>query len=491
MKKILIASVLFVAGFCFGVEQAKPNVLFIAVDDLVPALGCYGDERVISPNIDKLAGQGTTFLRAQCQWPVCGPSRASIMSGLRPETTGVMNLKTKWRESNPGIVSLPEHLKQHGYFTTGTGKIYDRRCVDSEKIMDKESWSEPYTTSPGGYPKGDADNRARDECPEGWNKLASIAYDTEMKNFQDYRIAQHGLKLMRERAAAEQPFFLAVGFKKPHLAFVSPKKYWDMYAHDSIEVHAFQEHAADSSGFGPPDMNEIRSYYPFPKEGHDLPVEVQKQLIHGYLSCVTFIDDLIGSLLNELEALGLKENTIVVLWGDHGFHLGDHGYWGKHSTFEQAARVPLIIVDPRMKKSGQTTVSPAEFTDVFPTLCELTGVPVLDQLQGVSLVPVMNDPEVKVRKGATTLYKSTGKKGALGYSYRTERYRYIEWINRYSKKVVGRDLYDYEKDPFETQSLAKNPKYTTILQELAEGLYADAEGWKLLETSLNARSQRL
>lgn len=491
MKKILIASVLFVAGFCFGVEQAKPNVLFIAVDDLVPALGCYGDERVISPNIDKLAGQGTTFLRAQCQWPVCGPSRASIMSGLRPETTGVMNLKTKWRESNPGIVSLPEHLKQHGYFTTGTGKIYDRRCVDSEKIMDKESWSEPYTTSPGGYPKGDADNRARDECPEGWNKLASIAYDTEMKNFQDYRIAQHGLKLMRERAAAEQPFFLAVGFKKPHLAFVSPKKYWDMYAHDFIEVHAFQEHAADSSGFGPPDMNEIRSYYPFPKEGHDLPVEVQKQLIHGYLSCVTFIDDLIGSLLNELEALGLKENTIVVLWGDHGFHLGDHGYWGKHSTFEQAARVPLIIVDPRMKKSGQTTVSPAEFTDVFPTLCELTGVPVLDQLQGVSLVPVMNDPEVKVRKGATTLYKSTGKKGALGYSYRTERYRYIEWINRYSKKVFGRDLYDYEKDPFETQSLAKNPKYTTIMQELAEGLYADAEGWKLLETSLNARSQRL
>ncbi|MGB0273529.1 MAG: sulfatase [Opitutales bacterium] len=491
MKKILIASVLFVAGFCFGVEQAKPNVLFIAVDDLVPTLGCYGDERVISPNIDKLAGQGTTFLRAQCQWPVCGPSRASIMSGLRPETTGVMNLKTKWRISNPGIVSLPEHLKQHGYFTTGTGKIYDRRCVDSEKIMDKESWSEPYTTSPGGYPKGDADNRARDECPEGWNKLASIAYDTEMKNFQDYRIAQHGLKLMRERAAAEQPFFLAVGFKKPHLAFVSPKKYWDMYAHDSIEVHAFQEHAADSSGFGPPDMNEIRSYYPFPKEGHDLPVEVQKQLIHGYLSCVTFIDDLIGSLLNELEALGLKENTIVVLWGDHGFHLGDHGYWGKHSTFEQAARVPLIIVDPRMKKSGQTTVSPAEFTDVFPTLCELTGVPVLDQLQGVSLVPVMNDPEVKVRKGATTLYKSTGKKGALGYSYRTERYRYIEWINRYSKKVVGRDLYDYEKDPFETQSLAKNPKYTTIMQELAEGLYADAEGWKLLETSLNARSQRL
>ena len=488
MKHVFIAICVVISfvsiDTSFAELKTQPNVLFIAVDDLVPALGCYGDKRVISPNIDKLASQGTTFIRAQCQWPVCGPSRASVMSGLRPETTGVMNLKTKWRQSNPDIVSLPEHLKKHGYFTTGTGKIYDRRCVDSVKLMDKESWSEPYTTSPGGYPKGDADIRAKKECPEGWRKIASIAYDLEMENFQDYRIAQHGLKLMRERASKEKPFFLAVGFKKPHLPFVSPKKYWNMYDHNSIEVNEFQEHAANHSGYGPPDMNEIRSYHPFPKEGNDVPIEVQKQLIHGYFSCVTFIDDMIGELLNELESLGLKEDTIVVLWGDHGFHLGDHGYWGKHSTFEQASRVPLIIVDPRMGKAGQKTVSPAEFTDVFPTLCELTGVPTLEQLQGVSLVPVMKDPVVKVREGATTLYKSMGKNGASGYSYRTDRYRYIEWIHRYSKKVVGRDLFDYEKDPLEKQSLANEPQYSNMIKELAEGLYSDAKGWKLLSESL-------
>jgi arylsulfatase A-like enzyme len=406
------------------------------------------------------------------------------MSGLRPEATGVLNLRTKWRESNPDIVALPEYLKSHGYFTTGTGKIYDRRCVDSEETMDEESWSEPYTRIPGGYPKDDADIRAKSQCPEGWNKIASIAYDTKMEDFQDDRIANHGIKLMRERATDGQPFFLAVGFKKPHLPFVSPQKYWDMYDHDSIEIHEFQQHAAESSGYGPPGMNEIRTYYPFPKEGNDVPVEVQKQLIHGYLSCVTFIDDMIGRLLNELETLKLKENTIVVLWGDHGFHLGDHGYWGKHSTFEQAARVPLIIVDPRLNKGGQKTVSPAELTDVFPTLCELTGVPALDQLQGVSLVPVLKDPVVKVRDAATTLYKSTGKKGALGYSCRTERYRYIEWINRDSGKVVGRDLFDYEKDPSEKRSLANDPEYAQVLEDMAKILHNDIAGWKTLQRSL-------
>ncbi|MDD7986429.1 sulfatase [Lentisphaera marina] len=469
----------------------KPNVLFIAVDDLVPRLGVYGDKLAKSPHIDRMAARGTTFLHAQCQYPVCGPSRASIMSGLRPESAGVLDLKTKWREANPNIVSLPQYLKEHGYFTTGTGKIYDYRCVDNLEIMDKESWSEAFSFRPGLSSKdveqiGKAEANQKRKNIEGYtykySKVAAAPIN-KLVDFRDYRVAQEGIKRMRERAAADEPFFLAVGFAKPHLPFYAPKKYWDLYKRDQFEIHPFQKQAAGNSGRGYGKSSELRVYEGIPKEGEatDFSPQLQKELIHGYYACVSYIDFLVGMLTDELKRLKLDDNTIIILWGDHGFHLGDHGQWAKNTSFEQAARAPLIIVDPRQSSPGTKSKSPAEFTDVFPTLCDLIGLPKPDFLQGESLAPVLEDPKAKPREGAVTIRK--GWKD-IGYSVRNERYRYIEWVHTETKKVIGRDLFDYQKDPDETQNQAMNPEYTKVLEDMTKILHNDSAGLKLLQESL-------
>jgi iduronate 2-sulfatase len=469
-----------------------PNVLFIAVDDLVPRLGVYGDEWVKSPHIDRLASKGTTFLHAQCQYPVCGPSRASLMSGLRPESAGVLDLKTKWREANPAIVSLPQYLKEHGYFTTGTGKVYDYRSVDNPEIMDAESWSEPFSFKPG-LSSADVEQKGKAEASQKQKTIPGYKYnyskvtaapENPMVDFRDYRVAQEGIKRMRERAAADEPFFLAVGFAKPHLPFYAPKKYWDLYDRDAFEIHPFQKEAAGNSGLGYGNSGEIRVYEGIPVgvDASEFPVALQKELIHGYYACVSYIDALVGMLLDELEALNLQDNTIIVLWGDHGFHLGDHAQWAKNTPFEQAARAPLIIVDPRQASKGARTVSPAEFTDIYPTLCELLGLPLPDFLEGKSLAAVLDDPSAKPREGAVTIVANV--KYWIGYSVRNERYRYIEWVHPVTKKVRGRDLFDYEKDPYETQNLVDNPEYAEVLQNMIQILHSDTAGLKVLQESL-------
>ena len=487
-------SCLFLCLSCAFASE-KPNVLFIAVDDLVPRLGVYGDTTVQSPHIDRLASRGTTFLHAQCQYPVCGPSRASLMSGLRPESAGVLDLKTKWREANPAIVSLPQYLKEHGYFTTGTGKIYDYRSVDDPEIMDAESWSEPFSFKPGLSAK-DVEQQNKAEASrrrysiEGYKyKYAKVADAPEnpMVDFRDYRVAQEGIKRMRERAEADEPFFLAVGFAKPHLPFYAPKKYWDLYERDDFEIHPFQEKAAGNSGYGYHKSGELRVYEGIPGgvDGVDtskFSVALQKELIHGYYACVSYIDALVGMLLDELEALNLQDDTIIVLWGDHGFHLGDHAQWAKNTPFEQAARSPLFIADPRQASKGARTASPAEFTDIYPTLCELLGLPLPDFLEGKSLAAVLDDPSAKPREGAVTIV-ARGK-WQIGYSLRNERYRYIEWLHPVTKKLRGRDLFDYANDPYETRNLANNSEYADVLQDMIGILHRDTAGLKVLQESL-------
>jgi len=486
--------ILFCLFLCLSSAFAsgKPNVLFIAVDDLVPRLGVYGDTVVKSPHIDRLASWGTTFLHAQCQYPVCGPSRASLMSGLRPESAGVLDLKTKWREANPAIVSLPQYLKEHGYFTTGTGKVYDYRSVDDPEIMDAESWSEPFSFKPG-LSSADVEQKGKAEASQKRNTIPGYKYqysqvtaapENPLVDFRDYRVAQEGIKRMRERAAADEPFFLAVGFAKPHLPFYAPKKYWDLYERDAFEIHPFQEKAAGNSGYGYGNSGEIRVYegIPVDADASEFPVALQKELIHGYYACVSYIDALVGMLLDELEALNLQDNTIIVLWGDHGFHLGDHAQWAKNTPFEQAARAPLLIVDPRQSSKGGRTASPAEFTDIYPTLCELLGLPLPDFLEGKSLAAVLDDPSAKPRQGAVTIVSNV--KYWIGYSVRNERYRYIEWVHPVTKKVRGRDLFDYAKDPYETKNLVDHPEYAEVLQSMIQILHSDTAGLKVLQESL-------
>ena len=452
---------------CLALVQAKSNaaetakrsnVLFIAIDDLKPVLGCYGDSTVIAPNIDRLAASGTVFQTAHCQWPVCGPSRASLMTSLRPEAVGVMDLKTDMRKKNPDVLTLPQHFKNNGYATAGTGKIYDPRCVDNKKSLDAPSWSIPFV----GLKYG--------KIQFGSVKDVVLAPEVKDADLTDGQIRINGVKLLQQMSKSDQPFFVAVGFKKPHLPFVAPKKYWDMYDRDQFKLASHQSGIEKASGYTLHDSKEFRGYEGVPSKGL-ISESLQRESIHGYYACVSYVDAQVGLLLEELDKLGLTGSTHVVLWGDHGFHLGDHGMWGKHSTLEQATRVPLIV-----RPCGMTPVekssAPVEFTDLFPTLCELTGLPIPSEINGRSFAKLLIGEVDHVRNGALTVFKS---KGSVGYSYRNNQHRLTLWVNKRGK-TVATELYDYDIDPMETINFATDPSYTETLTKLTQQLRSDAQG---------------
>ena len=438
------------------------NILFIAVDDLKPILGCYGDKFVKTPNIDSLAKKGTVFLNNHCQWAVCGPTRASLLTGMRPEQTGIYGFSKKMRDVHPQILTLPQYFKQKGYETIARGKIFDPRCVrGGRKHDDPESWSSPYKAIWGKF--------------KNKEKYVVLSPELPDKMFTDGQYAEAGVKLIDEFSKGKKPFFIAIGFKKPHLPFVAPKKYWDMYDESNIQLAGYQKPA---QGVNPihnyHNSNELRTYKGVPKQG-PIPGDLQKKLIHGYYACTSFIDAQIGKLLDELKSQGVEDKTIICLWGDHGWHLGDHGLWGKHTTLEQATRSPLIIYAPGFQ--ANITTSPTEFVDVFPTLCQLAGLPIPPHLNGKSLVPIMKDPNKMVKTGAVSNFNRKG----FGYAFRDKRYRYIEWINTKTKKIIDRELYDYQKDPEETVDYSKQGDYKDIMEKLSKELReVGKDGCKLL-----------
>lgn len=489
---------LFFASLCMAASvwaDQKPNILFIAVDDLKPMLGCYGDPDVQSPNIDKLAARGLVFLNNSCQQSVCAPSRASLMTGTYPDTTKVYDLKTQMREANPDTLALPEYLRRFGYETTGVGKIYDPRSVDN--VFDAPSWSQPFYQQgrgqdyaqgkpTGGYLSPEVatakkefraylkvhgikkdDKEAYGEAMVKFPmfKPVSECLDVPDNAYDDGAFALCAMEQMEQLAAGGKPFFLAVGFKKPHLPFVAPKKYWDLYDRSKIEVAPFQQMPKGAPAYAFQDSWELRSGYSgIPEE----PVAKEKQLemIHGYRACVSYTDAQIGKVLDKLNELGLVDKTIVVLWGDHGWHLGDHGMFCKHTNYEQAVRSPLIIAVPHQKTKGLKTMSPTEFVDIFPSLCELVDIPVPASVEGKSLLKVLDDAEAKVREAALEQYP---RNNMMGYTLRDERYRYVKWVEmdymsgERSGSMNASELYDYETDPLETVNLASNPEFTPLV----------------------------
>jgi len=495
MKRLILS--LFVAAGTLQAQQ-KPNILFIAVDDLKPMLGCYGDTDILSPNIDRLAERGTVFLNNACQQSVCGPSRASLMTGTYTDTTKVYDLKTQMREVNPDTLTLPEYLQQQGYETTGTGKVYDPRSVDEQ--FDAPSWSIPfrqhgpdeyfakeYAKPKSGFhnPEVAKQNKAfkaylkengikrsdKDAYQAALLKFPMVKPLTECMDvpddaYDDGAFAKCAVDQMEMLAKGGKPFFLAVGFKKPHLPFVAPKKYWDMYDRSKIKLAPFQEMPKGAPDFAFQDSWELRGSYSGVAPG-PIPPEQQREMIHGYRACVSYTDAQIGKVLDKLKALGLEKNTIVVLWGDHGWHLGDHGMFCKHTNYEQAVRAPLIFVAPKQKERGVKTESPSEFVDIFPTLCELAGLPIPQSVEGKSLVPILEDPTEMVHEAALEAYPRDSNK--MGYSLRDKRYRYVKWVKmdyyegERSGPMVANELYDYEKDPLETVNLASNPEYKAVV----------------------------
>lgn len=446
----------------------RKNILFLAVDDLKPLLGCYGSPLAKTPNMDALAARGFRLDNAHCQWPVCGPSRASLMTSLRPEAVGVMDLSTDMRAKNPDVLTIPQHFRNHGYITAGTGKIYDPRCVDNRRDNDKPSWSIPFRHH---HPR-----RVTEIDGKG---AVARAPDVEPTALADGQIAQEGLGLIREMATVDEPFFLAVGFKKPHLAFVAPKACWDRYDPATLTLPEFTGPIADESGYCLHTSMEFRGYGGVRRRG-PFPKADQRRWLHGYLACISYVDDLVGQLLAELDRQGLAESTAIVLWGDHGFHLGHQGIWGKHTVLEQSTRSPLFFVAPGLA-GGKASNAPVEFTDIFPTLCDLAGVPVPGGLHGHSVVPLWRGEVDGVRKGALSLIE---RQGAFGYSYRTERYRYIEWVNKFGK-AVDADLFDYQTDPDERRSLARDPEHADLIQQLAADLRSEALGCERLLLGLD------
>ncbi|MFZ4455940.1 MAG: sulfatase [Bacteroidales bacterium] len=501
---------------------SKPNILFIAVDDLKPILGCYGDKLIKTPNIDRIAKNGTVFLSNYCQQAVSGPTRASIMTGMRPDYTGVWDLKTKMRDVNPDILSLPQYLITQGYSTQGIGKIYDQRCVD--KKMDAPSWSVPYYnyfktqekyySSQTGMPalgayqlpqtKELAEKYRQEAVAKGIAESEIEAYiskfvkpsvecvDVPDNAYNDGANVLRAKEILAQLKTENKPFFFAVGFSKPHLPFVSPKKYWDLYKRDQMPVAEFQEMSKNGLAIAYHNAGELRQYSDIPalteftdqKDfGLTLPLDKQRELIHGYYAAVSYTDAQIGSLLNTMDSLGLLKNTIVILWGDHGWHLGDHNIWCKHTNFEQATKAPLIISAPWLKPSN--TASPSEFVDIFPTLCDLAGVSIPSHLDGKSLVPLMRNPKSMVKEFSVSQYPRSGEKNetvrlgfadgkCMGYSIRTTRYRYTLWLkddfrtNRvYDKNlIVATELYDYQKDPNETINVVGDAKYAAATSDL-------------------------
>ncbi len=470
--------------------QGKPNVLFIAVDDLRPTLGCYGDTLAKTPNIDRLAAAGTTFLRAYCQQAVCSPSRVSLMTGQRPDTTRIYDLRTHFRTTIPNALTVSQYFKQNGYHAQSMGKIFH------PGLDDKPSWNVPsfmpQTATYGAEGVAIEKRHLEAALAEGkrpgqaargpaWEGTADVLDN----HFRDGAVADHAVKTLRElKQTPAKPFFLAVGFAKPHLPFVAPKKYWDLYQHSDFKLPPnYRTPPADVPPVAMTGWGELRAYDGIPKEG---PVtdEQALNLIHGYYASTSYMDAQLGRVLDELDRLKLRDNTVIVLWSDHGYQLGDHSMWNKHTNFEIATRVPLIFSVPG-RKAGVKVRQLAELVDVYPTLCDAAGLPIPAGLAGQSLLPVLNNPQAPTKPAAWSQYPRGRGDSTMGYSMRTDRYRYTEWIERATDKTVATELYDHQTDPNENANIAARPENKALIAQLSRELQSGRAAQKMASKDIH------
>jgi len=427
-------------------SQSRKNVLFIVVDDLNHSLGCYGHRLVKSPNIDRLAARGIRFDRAYCQFTICNPSRTSFLTGLRPDSTGILNNTTGFRSKLPDVVTLPQLFRKNGYFTARLGKIFHGR----KNTGDPQAWD--VTSDPKATPLGQ-EGRGRNLTGGRVNWCRWLAAEGDDEDQPDGLIAAETISLLEQRR--DEPFFIAVGFLKPHDPFIAPKKYFDLYGLDSLKL---PEDPPDRS---PELAHAIGSGWK--DEFNRFTDRERREFMLAYYAGVSFMDAQLGKIMVALDRLGLWQNTTVVFFGDHGYHLGERGWWNKNTLFELSARAPLIMATPEMKTKGTSCSRIVEFVDIYPTLADLHGLAAPDNLEGTSFTPLLNDPNRPWKKMAFTQVQR-GK--IAGRSVRTERWRYTEW----DQGKQGAELYDHNSDPGEYYNLASDPQHSDTIKELRKML---------------------
>ena len=480
MKRPLLALLLGLSAAAVAAPGPAPrNVLLLVADDCRAAMACYG-EPTRTPCIDRLATRGLRFDRAYCQYPLCNPSRASFLTGLRPDTTRVYENQTNFRTNVPDTVTLPQLFKNHGYFVARVGKLYHYgvpKQIGTDGMDDPASWEQRF--NPRGRDCDDEDKifslitgtPARTAVGTGnyGATLSWLAADGTDEEQTDGKIAAEACRLLREHK--DGPFFLAVGFFRPHTPYVSPRKYFGLYDREKLALAA--NAPEDRAGKPAAALTVSPPHY-----GMD--EELQRTVKQAYYASVSFMDTQFGIVLAEMERLGLASNTVVVFLSDHGYHLGEHGQWQKMTVFEEVARVPLIIAAPGMKAAGQTTPRLAELVDVYPTLADLCGLPAPTYVEGASLKPLLDDPQrtwkpaafsqvIHKRKGGRA--EKVGDGAIMGRSVRTERYRYTEWG---AGGVDGAELYDHDGDPLELHNLAADPAAASTVAALKARLH---DGW--------------
>ena len=465
-RRFLPLLLALVSGLAAAAEDSRPNVLLLCVDDLKPVLGCYGDKLAQTPNMDRLAARGMRFDMAYCNQSVCAPSRNNLLLGSRSTSLGIYDLSVNFRKKVPDAVTLPQYFTKHGYRSEAVGKILHSGHGNND---DAASWAVPTITEKVVEyfdPASSAGGRlTREEAYFTNQQLGRIgqlpkgaaweATDSRDEDYSDGRIAREAIKrLQAAKERKDTPFFLAVGFVKPHLPFTAPKKYWDMHDPSKFKLAADTRPPEGAPPYAGKKGGEITNYAPIPDSG-DVNDETARMLIHGYYAATSFADAQLGKVLDELDRLELSRNTVIVLWGDHGWHLGDHGIWTKHTNYEEANRIPLLVVAPGVGKPG-TTKQLAETVDIYPTLVELAGLPKAEgpqPMDGTSLVPVLKDPAARVRDHAYHCYPRGEDR--IGRAIRTARYRMVEW------KKPGEpadkadiELYDYQGEQPESKNLA-------------------------------------
>lgn len=442
-------------------REAKMNVLFIAIDDLRPELGCYGVDEIITPNIDKIANDGAVFMNAYCNASVCGASRASLMTSMYPiPNKRFINYLARADKEVPQVATLAEHLKASGYYTISNGKIFHHQD-DSP-----QSWSEPAwrpDTILGVITDDDLvwHNPLSIERHDMQDKRGPFYDEADVPDnaYADGQITDRTIEDLRRLAKMDKPFFLGFGLIKPHLPFNAPKKYWDLYDRNTIPTAENQYKPKDA----PKTLNtsrELTAQYSA-HQGFPEQESFHRLARHGYFACVSYVDAQVGRVMDELEALGLAENTIVVLWGDHGWHLGEHNFWGKHNTLDNASRVPLIIKAPGIKKGARKQL--VEFVDLYPTICELSQLTIPEHCQGSSILDVLVNPQATHKSVVYPGFKNMS-------AVKTKDFLYTQWYEKqwtFDTPIKSRMMYDHRTDREENHNISEHPDYAEVVKDLS------------------------